>query len=1251
VATALDTNRAATQTVGYDSNVRPGFTSIGYNSNVVPGFTPTPGATQSYSPPPAAPPPNAYPGSSTNWGMSATPWLENAFGQYGSQYQQPTATSQFYGQAGAALGQPSATAGAYGQYSGYLSQPTATGSVFGAAGNALSGPTTSQNTYGALAGMLGQPTATSGVLDYAGSTLGGPSDSRQLYDTIGSQYLQPSASGQVYNGLAGSLSGPSATQQYYSQNGGAYGAPTAIGNLSASNPYGSPLVGEQLGAHAMDLYGNSTYSHDNLGNAMANANAPSELAQNASGIQGLYNGANYTQGFIGANGSQLSSPGALEQFAAQDLNHTNPYFDMLQKQQADTIDQAAAARGAYGAGGSMAAQALGSANLRAQQYQQEGQLQGSAQQAQLSRLGLGANVAGQASQERMSQGNALQGLYQNMFGDRMQGQQLGLSATGQADTANMQRLSGITNMAGLADQSTLARLGGQANLAGAASSSALDYLNSGLGAAGAADSTGLARAGMLGTLAGQSDTQRLAGLSGLSNLAGQSDQTTLGNIGMLGTLSGQQDTQSLNRFNSAMTGAGQVDQSIANNFSLLGNMAGNVDTQGLNRYSAAMSGANQVDSQNLARLGLQGQLAGQVDSTGLNWLNSYFGQAGNAQGAGQTRTDNELNQLFQSAALQAGLYGQFYGAGGQQSVEGWHRIGNCWHRRGCGCGQPDTAGQQERHRDPRIHIRRLLMAFQYIMPTPVDMSDVLAPLMHARQASKDRELKRAELLMRQQGADRENARLDEQIRHTRSLEERQQGMDVAQAIPKIKSMLTPGSADYDPESGMSMARAYGINLAAQQPQMPTAPEKRDIGPTQLEYGPRATHEISQQAAIMSARTPPDQPDRRADEVMDLAGQAEAERKRFEQANDPAMVAQNQQLQTQQDTEQNDYRAKLADASRRSPTYTGSSPIGPVSIDPNAAMASRAEALRQQQEKLSPLTGAVDDAFRPVVDAMVKAGMPGSEIAKAVADYRKQTATDSRDAQFRPTVGKQDEWHQMAYRAAMANAGARRAQAGDDDPRVGGAIAQYLTDNPGDITGAYAAAGQAGSRAPTKTVGAVVTQTKPTESQQKAAEQAAQGLRAVDAIDKLGYKPSEQEIQQWINNQRSVNRAEDMSKNSTFGSLVASGGQALGALKRSEFDGMSPEAAEYFTNVRRMMEPLARKQSGAAIADSEWRNFFNQYGPMSPGGAAAARRDLSDLARGGGAATRQLEAPKRKSNPIIDARHRPSLDDLAKEHGL
>jgi len=553
------------------------------------------------------------------------------------------------------------------------------------------------------------------------------------------------------------------------------------------------------------------------------------------------------------------------------------------------------------------------------------------------------------------------------------------------------------------------------------------------------------------------------------------------------------------------------------------------------------------------------------------------------------------------------------------------------------------------------------MAFQYIMPTPVDMSDVFAQFAHARQVKKDQEAKRAETLMRQQTMDRENARLDEQIRHTQALEQRQQGMDVANAIPKIKSMLTPGSADYDPESGMSLARAYGINLTAQQPQMPVAPEKRDIGPTQLEYGPRATPEIAQQAAILSARTPPEQPEKRADEVMDLAGQAESDRKRFEQANDPSVVAQNQQLQTQQDTEQNDYRAKLADASRRSPTYTGTSPIGPVSIDPNAAQAARSEALRQQQERLAPLMGAVDQDFQPVVKAMVDAGMPPNEIAKAVADYRKQMATDNRDAQYKPTVGKQDEWHQMMYRAAMANAGARRAQAGDDNPEVGRAIAQHLTDNPGDIEGAYRVAQQAGSVAPTKTVGAVRTQVTPTEGQAKDARQAAIGQRALGDIAASGYEPTHEDIQKWLNNQKWVDRAQRAGAGTGIGSIIGGGiaglAQGAGAIPQSETEGLDPKAANYFANVRRYMETIGRAQSGAAISPTEWQNFFNQYGPNSPGGGAAARRYMEDQARLGGAATRQLEAPRRKSkdesrsDAVKSGGKGKSVSDFEREHGF
>ena len=516
------------------------------------------------------------------------------------------------------------------------------------------------------------------------------------------------------------------------------------------------------------------------------------------------------------------------------------------------------------------------------------------------------------------------------------------------------------------------------------------------------------------------------------------------------------------------------------------------------------------------------------------------------------------------------------------------------------------------------------MAFQYIMPTPVDMSDVFAPLMHARQANKDREAKRAELLLRKEAADRENARLDEQMRHTNELENRQKSLDTANAIPKIKNMLTPGHPDYDPESGLSLARAYGINLAAQQPEMPKPPEAIPDKPLSA---------LPEGVDAVSGGTPPPE------------------------------AAENTALDATRAAQQGEYTNKLMEASRRAPTYSGSGPFGAVNIDPNAAIASRNEALRQQQEKLAPLTGAVDQDFRPVVEAMVKSGMPGSEIAKAVADYRKEMATNNRDAQYKPTVGKQDEWHQMMYRAAMANAGARRAQAGDDDPAVGAAIARHLTENPGDIEGAYRVAQQAGSQAPTKTVGAVRTQVQPTESQAKDARQAAVGQRALEDISASGYTPSQGDIQMWLNNQKRVAWAQNAGSGQGLGSLIGGGiagaAQGAGLIPQSETEGLDPKAANYFANVRRYMETIGRAQSGAAISPTEWQNFFNQYGPSSPGGGNAARRYMEDQAKLGGSATRQLEAPRRreekpparKSNPIIDARHRPSLDDLAAEHGL
>ncbi len=594
-------------------------------------------------------------------------YMEDAWSQYGGNYGGTNNSQGYYNSAVGQLGQPGAMSDLYSSMTGY--GPSAGANALQGITSSMGGAGNTQQAFGQIGSSYLDPTASSYALQGAASSLGGPGAAQNAFDQVGSQYLAPSASSGQYATAQGQLGGPSSSQQYYQQNGAQYGAPTAIGNLAASNPYAQQLGGEALGRNAQQLYGNSTYSQNNLGNAMGVANSESDLSQHQGDISGLYNGANYVQGFQGANQSQLSGPGALEQFASSDLNRTNPYYDMLQKQQADTIDQAAAARGAYGAGGSLAAQAMGSANLRAQQYQQEGQLQGAAQQAQLARLGLGADVAGSASNERMGQGNALAALYQNMYGDRIQGAQLGLSATGQADSANMARLAGITGMTQAGDQATLGRLAGQTNLASDASSSALNYLNSGMNAANTADSSLLARQGLLGQLAGQSDSQRLSALAGYSNMANSSDASQLARTSEIGNLAGQADSARFQGLNGYSNLAAAGDASQLARAGLIANQSNAVDQSQQNYLNSMIGMAGGIDANSLAKLQAGSQMAGQADSQSLNYLNSYFNQANAAQNAGINRYNAVSGANLNSAALAAGLYGNFYNNGGQQSVE------------------------------------------------------------------------------------------------------------------------------------------------------------------------------------------------------------------------------------------------------------------------------------------------------------------------------------------------------------------------------------------------------------------------------------------------------------------------------------------------------------------------------------------------------------------------------------------------------
>jgi hypothetical protein len=467
------------------------------------------------------------------------------------------------------------------------------------------------------------------------------------------------------------------------------------------------------------------------------------------------------------------------------------------------------------------------------------------------------------------------------------------------------------------------------------------------------------------------------------------------------------------------------------------------------------------------------------------------------------------------------------------------------------------------------------MAFQYIMPTPVDMSDVFAPLMHARQANKDREAKRAELLLRKEAANRENARLDEQMRHTSELENRQKSLDTANAIPKIKNMLTPGHPDYDPESGLSLARAYGINLAAQQPEMPKPPE-----------------------AI------PDKPLSALPEGVDAVSGGAA----------PPEAAQNTALDATRSAQQGEYTNKLIEARRRAPTYSGSGPFGAVNIDPNAAIASRNEALRQQQERLAPLTGAAGEKYAPVVKAMIDAGMPGSEVAKFLAEKAKEDQQDATKAQYNLTAADQNRHNKAMEAAAMLNAG--RQDRGDADKRRDKEDETTVRDENGVPIG----------HVPTGRGGAQGFATR--DADYSRGEQMLQGL--LDDIEKSGNRALTPE---------ETLRRQTLYNNAVIGVATVSPLGKTDEAQKLERSSIGPSGAVDLhspTGILTGANPEAIRRKLAELRDQRARYRAQTLIPLSERPAQQGP---------------QQRQPARKSNPIIDARHRPSLDDLAAEHGL
>ena len=91
---------------------------------------------------------------------------------------------------------------------------------------------------------------------------------------------------------------------------------------------------------------------------------------------------------------QYDQPTMLENFAQQQMNGNNPYYDRLRQQQSDAINQQMAARGHYNSGGALAALGNADAALYADQFANMGNLVGQASNLGLNRLGAGMSAAG-----------------------------------------------------------------------------------------------------------------------------------------------------------------------------------------------------------------------------------------------------------------------------------------------------------------------------------------------------------------------------------------------------------------------------------------------------------------------------------------------------------------------------------------------------------------------------------------------------------------------------------------------------------------------------------------------------------------------------------------------------------------------------------------------------------------------------------------------------------------------------------------
>jgi hypothetical protein len=251
----------------------------------------------------------------------------------------------------------------------------------------------------------------------------------------------------------------SPTTAAMAESGAAHSGPTGTPASSLSASFQSPPQPAPAPAHTLNA-ANPAYNFQ-----PAPQPAPVNNAPPGEGF-GPQFGEQYGMSHVG----QYDQPTMLETFAQQQMNGNNPYYDRLRQQGMDAINQQMAARGHFNSGGALSSLGNFAGALGAAQFQDMGNLLGSA-----SSMGL----------NRMGQGNTMAAGVQQLQQNRIQGQWGNLSDLAHLGAGNVGgfygqggQMSGDAAMSGINAGANAAGLTGQGQRA--TTNTAFDLLKSGL---------------------------------------------------------------------------------------------------------------------------------------------------------------------------------------------------------------------------------------------------------------------------------------------------------------------------------------------------------------------------------------------------------------------------------------------------------------------------------------------------------------------------------------------------------------------------------------------------------------------------------------------------------------------------------------------------------------------------------------------------------------------------------------------------